>query len=203
MKENRRRFLHKLSLGTAGVTTAFPLFANWFQPKTDRPGESHVGKFVTGESGFNMCGYAAPKLNTVRIGIIGLGMRGPDAVKRMSFIEGVEIKALCDKIPDRVQSAQKILVTAGLPKAAEYSGDEGWKALVERPDIDLVYTCTPWRLHTPIALYAMNHGKHAATEVPSAVTMDECWQLVETSEKTKKHCVMLENCCYDFSNCLH
>ncbi len=198
MKENRRRFLHKLSLGTAGVTTAFPLFANWFQPKTDRPGESHVGKFVTGESGFNMCGYAAPKLNTVRIGIIGLGMRGPDAVKRMSFIEGVEIKALCDKIPDRVQSAQKILVTAGLPKAAEYSGDEGWKALVERPDIDLVYTCTPWRLHTPIALYAMNHGKHAATEVPSAVTMDECWQLVETSEKTKKHCVMLENCCYDF-----
>ena len=101
-------------------------------------------------------------------------------------------------MPDRVKSAQKILIDAGLPEAAEYSGTEGWKTLAERPDIDLVYTCTPWRLHTPIAVYAMNHGKHAATEVPSAVTVDECWQLVETSEKTKKHCVMLENCCYDF-----
>ena len=145
-----------------------------------------------------MCGYAAPKISTVRIGIIGLGMRGPDAVKRMSFIEGVQIVALCDKFPDRVVSAQQILVTAGLPKAAEYSGEEGWKALVERPDIDLVYTCTPWRLHTPIALYAMKNGKHAATEVPTCVTMEECWAIVEMSEKTRKHCVMLENCCYDF-----
>jgi predicted dehydrogenase len=97
-----------------------------------------------------------------------------------------------------VNSAQQILVSAGLPKAAEYSGEEGWKALITRPDIDLVYTCTPWRLHTPIALYAMNNGKHVATEVPTCVTIEECWNIVETSEKTRKHCVMLENCCYDF-----
>ncbi len=146
-----------------------------------------------------MSGYAAPKLDKVRIGIIGLGMRGPGAVERMSFIENVEIVALCDQYGDRVAKCQKILTNKGLPKAAEYFGSkEKWKDLCNRPDIDLVYTCTPWSLHTPIAVYAMEHGKHAATEVPAAKTLEECWQLVETSEKTKQHCMMLENCCYDF-----
>jgi predicted dehydrogenase len=70
--------------------------------------------------------------------------------------------------------------------------------MCESKDFDLIYICTPWHLHTPMALYAMLQGKHAATEVPAALTIDECWQLVETSEKTKKHCMMLENCCYDF-----
>lgn len=197
MKENRRRFLRKLSLGSAAAA-GLPFVTNAIPRETSQNSHEPPASWNGRPSNFNMCGYAAPSMNTVRIGIIGLGMRGPDAVKRMSFIEGVEIKALCDKIPDRVTAAQKILEGAGLPKAAEYSGADGWKALIERNDIDLVYTCTPWRLHTPIAIYAMNNGKHAATEVPSAVTLDECWQLVETSEKTKKHCVMLENCCYDF-----
>ncbi len=198
MKENRRRFLRNLSLGAAGATAGLPLLANWQQTESVPASDALPKNWKRSPGGFNMCGYAAPKINTVRIGIIGLGMRGPDAVKRMSFIEGVQIVALCDKFPDRVKSAQEILVTAGLPRAAEYSGEEGWKALIERADIDLVYTCTPWRLHTPIALYAMKNGKHAATEVPTCVTMEECWAIVEMSEKTRKHCVMLENCCYDF-----
>lgn len=198
MKENRRRFLRNLSLGTVGARAGFPLLANWPESGKGQTQDLQVMESKTGRSDFNMCGYAAPKLNIVRIGIIGLGMRGPDAIKRMSFIEGVQIVAICDKYPDRVSSSQQILVGSGLPTAAEYSGEEGWKALVEREDIDLVYTCTPWRLHTPIALYAMKNGKHAATEVPTAVTLDDCWAIVETSEKTRKHCVMLENCCYDF-----
>jgi Glycosyl hydrolase 109, C-terminal domain/Oxidoreductase family, NAD-binding Rossmann fold len=198
MKENRRRFLRNISLGAAGATAGLPLFANKITEGDGLNGSVNPKISRRLPNDFNMCGYAAPKINTVRIGIIGLGMRGPDAVKRMSFIDGVQIVALCDKFPDRVVSAQQILVTAGLPKAAEYSGEEGWKALAERPDIDLVYTCTPWRLHTPIALYAMKNGKHAATEVPTCVTMEECWAIVEMSEKTRKHCVMLENCCYDF-----
>lgn len=198
MKENRRRFLRNLSLGTAGAAAGLPLLANRNRTGPVQPGDGAHMEWKRSAGDFNMCGYAAPKIDTVRIGIIGLGMRGPDAVKRMSFIEGVQIVALCDKLPDRVKSAQQILVTAGLPGAAEYSGEEGWKALIERPDIDLVYTCTPWRLHTPIALYAMKNGKHAATEVPTCVTMEDCWAIVEMSEKTRKHCVMLENCCYDF-----
>ncbi|MFZ9024034.1 MAG: Gfo/Idh/MocA family protein, partial [Anaerohalosphaeraceae bacterium] len=68
----------------------------------------------------------------------------------------------------------------------------------QRDDLDLIYIATPWELHTPMAVYAMEHGKHAATEVPAAMTLKECWQLVKTSERTQKHCVMLENCCYDF-----
>src|SRR5436190_17289233 len=125
-------------------------------------------------------------------------MRGSEAVERLSYIDGVEIIALCDKYPDRVAAAQKALERMQRPKAKEYTGNEGWKALCESNYIDLVYTPTPWHLHTPIAVYAMKNGKHAATEVPAAKTLDQCWELVETSEKTRKHCMMLENCCYDF-----
>jgi hypothetical protein len=145
-----------------------------------------------------MSGYTAPKLNTVRVGIVGLGMRGPGAVDRLSYIEGVDIKALCDLSPEKVEAMQKKLENTN-HKPTPYSGSEdAWKKMVDRDDLDLIYICTPWHLHTPMAVYAMNAGKHVAVEVPAAKTLEECWQLVETSEKTKKHCMMLENCCYDF-----
>ncbi len=196
MSSNRRNFLRNITLGTGALITGSPSFAKVTADENDR---SASQKIKLSTAGFNMCGYAAPKIDKVRIGIIGLGMRGPGAVERMSFIEGVEIKALCDQYPDRVAAAQKILEKKGLPKATEYSGSkDAWKELCNREDIDLVYITTPWSWHTPMAVYAMLHGKHAATEVPAAETIEECWQLVETSEKTKKHCMMLENCCYDF-----
>lgn len=182
---SRRSFLKN----TSGVLAGLPFFMN--EDLLSHPEQGKKPKF-------NMCGYAAPKMDTVRVGIIGLGMRGPGAVERMSFIEGANVVALCDKLPERATKAQKYLLDRGLPKAAEYSGEDGWKALCERDDIDLVYICTPWHLHTPMAVYAMKNNKHVAVEVPAALTLDECWELVETSEKTKKHCMMLENCCYDF-----
>ena len=148
---------------------------------------------------FNMSGYAAPAIPVIRVGIIGLGDRGSGAVERLSYIEGVEIKALCDKREVAVKESQKYLKRIGRSAAQEFFGSEdGWKKLVESPDLDLIYTCTPWVLHTPISVYSMEHGKHIACEVPIARTIDEAWQLVETSERTKKHCMMLENCCYDF-----
>lgn len=147
----------------------------------------------------DVIGLTAPKMDTVRVGFIGLGMRGPGAVQRFTYLDGVKIVALCDIHPERVKSTQKILTAKGLPEAAEYAGSEdAWKQLCERDDIDLVYICTDWNTHTPMALYAMEHGKHVACEVPIATTVDECWQLVNMSEKTRKHCMMLENCCYDF-----
>ena len=149
--------------------------------------------------GFNMSGYRAPKIETVRIGFVGLGMRGPGAVQRMMHIEGVEIAAICDKRKSCTDNVEKMIAERGFPKPAVYTGsDDAWKAMCDRDDLDLIYIATPWELHTPMAVYAMKHGKHAAIEVPAATTMEECWQLVETSEKTKKHCVILENCCYDF-----
>ena len=137
-------------------------------------------------------------VDTVRIAFIGLGMRGEGAVYRYTFLEGVKVVALCDVVPEKVKNAQKILTDKGLPPAAEYTGEEDWKTVCEREDVDLIYVCTQWDLHTPIAVYAMEHGKHVALEVPAALTLDECWQLVNTAEKTRRHCIQLENCNYDF-----
>jgi predicted dehydrogenase len=148
---------------------------------------------------FNMCGYAAPKIPVVRIGYVGIGGRGSWAVNRMTNIKNVEIKALCDVRETAVKDNQQTLKKAGWPAAKEYFGnDYSWKKLCEQDDIDLVYIATPWEWHVPVAVYAMEHGKHVAVEVPGARTLEECWQLVETSERTKKHCMQLENCCYDF-----
>jgi predicted dehydrogenase len=189
MSSNRRQFIRNITLGSGALATGLTANAEENSSLIWKPQAAQ---------GFNMCGYAAPKMDKVRIGIIGLGMRGPGAVERMSFIEGAEIVALCDKYPDRVEKAQEILVKAGLPKAKAYTGNDGWKALCDAKEVDLIYTCTPWNMHTPIAVRAMKNGKHAATEVPAALTIEECWELVETSEKTRQHCMMLENCCYDF-----
>jgi len=147
----------------------------------------------------DMVAFAAPKLETVRVGFIGLGMRGPGAVERFTHIPGTQIVALCDIRPECVAHCQQILEKAGLPAAAEYTGSEdAWKELCERDDIDLVYIATDWKHHAQMGVYAMEHGKHAAIEVPSAMTLDEIWALINTSERTRKHCMQLENCVYDF-----
>ena len=146
----------------------------------------------------NMCGFAAKPLDRVRVGVVGLGMRGPQAVERLSKMKDVDITALCDIRPGRVSVAQLILEDHGRPAAREFTdGPEDWKNLCQM-DLDLVYIATPWNWHVPMALGAMKNGKHAAVEVPAALDIDGCWELVETSETTKQHCMMLENCCYDF-----
>jgi len=148
---------------------------------------------------FNMCGYAAPKLDTVRVGLIGLGHRGPGSLRNLTRIEGVEIKAICDIRKERLEVGRNIIKEAGLPPASTYGEKEdSWKEMCDRDDIDLIYQVTPWRLHTPVSVYAMEHDKHAVSEMPAALTIEDCWKLVETSERTRKHFMMLENCCYDF-----
>ena len=137
-------------------------------------------------------------IDTVRVGFIGVGMRGSSAVYRYTFIEGVEIAAICDIEEDNIRRSQHTLASRGLPSAAEYAGPDSWKELCRRDDIDLIYICTPWDTHTPMAVYAMEQGKHVAIEVPAAMSIAECWQLVDTAEKTRRHCMMLENCVYDY-----
>ncbi len=147
----------------------------------------------------SMLAYAAPAMESVRIGFIGLGMRGPGAVYRMCNIEGTEVVALCDIEQDRVEKTAEILRKQGRPEAAMYYGSEdAWKQLCERDDIDLVYIATDWKTHALMAKYAMEQGKHVAIEVPAAMNMAEIWDLIETSERTRKHCIQLENCVYDF-----
>lgn len=146
----------------------------------------------------SMLAFAAEPIPVVRVGFIGLGMRGPGAVNRFTHIEGVEIKGLCDLEQKNVDKCQAMLERAGMPKAEGYVGPEAYKQLCEREDIDLIYIATDWLNHVPLAVYAMEHGKHVAIEVPAATSVAECWQLVDTSERTRRHCMMLENCVYDF-----
>ena len=166
---------------------------------TDNTGIIEVEVPVRPAGQEHVLGLTTEPLDTVRVGFVGLGMRGPGAVYRFTHIPGVKIVALCDVEADRVAAAQNILTDAGLPEAAAYSGStEAYKEMCEREDIDLVYIVTDWVHHAPVALYAMEHGKHAAIEVPAAMTLDEIWQLINTSERTRKHCMQLENCVYDF-----
>lgn len=147
----------------------------------------------------DVLGLITPKLDTVRVGFIGLGMRGPGAVERFTHIPGTKIVALCDLYEERVEKTQAILDRAGLPRAAAYSGsEEAWKELVQRDDIDLVYIATDWKRHADMMVYAMEQGKHVACEVPAAMTLDEIWTVVNTAEKTQKHAMQLENCVYDY-----
>jgi predicted dehydrogenase len=144
-----------------------------------------------------MHGVAFEKHDKIRFGLIGAGGRGRYQLHEMLACEGVEVKAVADLLPEHAQLAGAQITEAGQPPARLFDGADAWQRLLEQ-DLDLVYIATPWDLHVPFAVAAMQAGKHAGVEVPAAVTLDECWQMVETSEATRKHCVLLENCCYDY-----
>ena len=165
---------------------------------SERPSMIHSAQPPRPAGQTDVIGLTCAPMDTVRIAVIGLGMRGEEAVRRLTYLEGIKIVALCDVRPEFVERSLDFLRLKGFDEAVGYSGQEDWKRVCERPDVDLVYVCTHWDLHTPIAVYAMEQGKHVATEVPAALTLDECWMLVNTAEKTRRHCMMLENCCYDF-----
>ncbi len=136
----------------------------------------------------------------VRMGIIGVGGRGQGLLNDLLAIEGVEMRAICDLVPDRLKEAQARIQKAGQPAAAEYGRtDTDYKRLCARDDLDLIYIATPWKWHVPMALDGMNAGKHVASEVPVATTVADCWKLIDVSEKTRKHCIILENCCYGYN----
>jgi predicted dehydrogenase len=142
-------------------------------------------------------GLKHPPLDTVRIGMIGMGGRGSSLLGNLLDLDRVEIKAVCDIVPNRVRQTQQRVVSQAKPEPAGYAKDEtDFENLCRRDDLDLVYIATPWNWHVPMAVSAMKQGKHAAIEVPAAMTIEECWQLVDTAEQTRRHCFMLENCCY-------
>ena len=133
----------------------------------------------------------------VRIGFVGLGVRAKRAVHRMMHIDGCEVVALCDFVEENINDANGIIAKSGHAAPVTFTGEDGWKKLCELPNVDLVYICTDWASHADIAVYAMQNGKHVATEVPAATTIADCWRLVDTAEAMQRHCIMLENCCYD------
>jgi predicted dehydrogenase len=142
--------------------------------------------------------FTAPPLERVRMGFVGIGGMGSVHLDNYLQLEGVEVKAVCDIVPEKVTRAKQKVVEKGQPEPGGYDrGPRDFERMCAEQELDLVLTATPWEWHVPVCLAALRTGKHAATEVPAAVTLDECWQLVEAAERYRKHCVMLENCCYD------
>jgi hypothetical protein len=142
--------------------------------------------------------FKVASIPTVRVGFVGVGGMGSAHVQNYLNIDDVQIKAICDIVPEKVARAQKWVVAAGQPEPKGYArGPRDFERMCETEELDLVMTATPWEWHVPVCLAAMKNGKHAATEVPAAMSLDDCWALVETAEKYGKHCQMMENCCYD------
>lgn len=168
----------------------------WMGIATAAAGCMGRGMKLTGGCGAPMQDYADKPMDVVRIGIVGLGHRGLAAASRIAVIPGAEIVALCDVVPERVAEAQKWRTDNGHRKAHEYTGFDGFPRMCDADDIDVIYNVTCWEVHNYINCMAMEHGKHVMTEIPGALTIEECWQQVETSERTKRHCYTLENVCY-------
>jgi hypothetical protein len=153
--------------------------------------------------GRSVAGMKFEPRETVRLGIIGVGGRGNSLMDNFSAIPQVQVTALCDVVQEKTEKAQAKLEKAGKkPPALYHAGDHAYEDLLKRDDIDLVVIATPWIWHVPMAVAAMKAGKHAAVEVPAARTIEDCWQLVNTSESTQRHCVQLENCCYGYNEML-
>jgi hypothetical protein len=187
-KVNRREFL-KIG-ATAGLGAALGKSTLALGKSTALP--------AGGKAGDTLIEFKVPPIDPVRIGFVGVGGMGSAHVRNFLNIEGLEIRAVCDIVEDKVSRIQSWCEEAGRPRPEGYfRGDHDFLRLCERDDLDLVFTATPWEWHVPVCLAAMKAGKHAATEVPAAYTMDDCWALVETAEKTRRHCIMMENCCYD------
>lgn len=145
----------------------------------------------------NVLNLTCPAIPVVRIGFVGLGNRGILALERYMHLEGIEVKALCDLRKENIERAEHILREFGRPEAENYSEEGMWRKMCECKEIDLIYICTDWLTHTDIAVYALQQGRHVALEVPAAMSVADCWRLVDTAEETRRHCMMLENCCYD------
>lgn len=180
---NRRDFIRNVAATGIGLAIGEDILANSGPERQTRLKPA----FRTGQP-----------LEKVRIGYVGVGLMGTSHVENLLKIKGAEIVAVCDIIEAKVRRAQDMVEKAGFRRPEGYSRNEfDWQRLCDRNDIDLVYNATPWQWHVPISLAAMKSGKHAATEVPAAISLDECWELVETSEGTGMHCIMMENCNYD------
>jgi hypothetical protein len=179
---NRREFL---KTGAAAVVGAAAVAAS------NREANAAEQTAYSGE-------FKAPPIDLVRIGYVGVGLQGGSHVQNLIRIPGCRITAVCDIRAERTDWATKQITGAGHPAPAVYNkGPRDFERLCETEDLDLVYTATPWEWHVPVLLSAMKNGKHAATEVPAAMSIDDCWAMVETAEKLRKHCVLMENCNYD------
>ncbi|HUU26730.1 MAG TPA: Gfo/Idh/MocA family oxidoreductase [archaeon] len=137
----------------------------------------------------------------VRVGFVGVGSQGTNLLSTSLAMGDIDIPAVCDIDTEHLERAQRLVERSGQPTPEGYSnGPEDYKRMSTRDDLDAIITATPWELHVPVLVDAMNNGKYACTEVPTAYTIESCWDLVNTSERTGMPCMMLENHCYQKNN---
>lgn len=179
-----RRVFMGTAIGGAGLVFANEIFS----PKVLNAAEKNGAQ--------TMIGVPFEAKEHVRLGIIGVGGRGTSLLGELLAVENVVVKAICDLVPTKVEHAQKMVTDAKQAKPAGFGKSDWDFKNLNQLDLDIVYVATPWNWHVPMAVDAMKSGKHVAVEVPAATTIEECWDLVNTSESTRKHCVILENCCY-------
>lgn len=179
----RRNFLK--SIGGVGAAMAATTALVQAQGSPSRPsGAKYMGDF------------AAPKLEKVKVAIIGVGARGSGHAAQLASIEGVDFVGICDLREDLVKKSEARVSKEG-HKPKLYSGDENaWKKMLAEVKPDAVFIATPWNVHAVMCIESMKAGAHAFCEVPIAVTIEEMWDIVNTSESTGRHCMMMENVNY-------
>jgi predicted dehydrogenase len=179
---SRRGFLRTLSgIGIAAATL---------------PGMLRAAVPARAASARYMGDFAAPKLDKVKVAVIGVGARGSGHCAQLSVLEGVEVVAVCDVVEDRAKrSADQARQHGHTPKV--YSGnDDAWRQMLSECTPDAVFIATPWEFHAPMSIGAMRAGAHAFSEVPIATTLEDMWTIIDTSETTGRHCMMMENVNY-------
>lgn len=200
---SRRDLLKSAAVASAGIVLgANATGADAAEVAADGATVGRVTGLTTNAA--SMAGVPFEPRETVRIAIVGTGLRGRSVLGEWMGVPNVRITALCDTVPEKVELAVQQMRKAGhdYEPARFTNGPEAYRDLVRRDDIDLVYTATPWEFHVPVVLAAMESGKHAATEVPAAYTLEDCSKLVATSERTRRHCLMMENCNYGYNELL-
>jgi hypothetical protein len=200
MRPTRRDVLKSVTMAGAGLAVARPGQATG-QATESAAARQEAPQRKAGQT--SMMGVRFEGRPTVRLGLIGVGARGGGMLNNWLAIDGVEITAVCDVVPEKAQEASSRIEKKGFKAPALYTnGERDFERMCTRDDLDVVYIATPWDWHVPMAVAAMKNGIHAAAEVPAAETLEECWTLVDTSEQTRRHCIMLENCCYGRSELL-
>ena len=191
---SRRSFVKRTAIGGAGLLIATDLLGCDLNAGIPESAKTKTNAKTTTNS--TMIGVPFEARERVRLGIIGVGGRGSSLLQDLLAVENVEVKAICDLVPEKVAKAQKAVTGAGQPEPKGFTAGERDFEHLNKLDLDIVYIATPWNWHVPMAIDAMKNGKHAAVEVPACTTLQECWDVVDTSEATRRHCIILENCCY-------
>lgn len=188
MSETNRRSFLKTTMAASAASVVAANAANASTQASRPTNQTYMGDFI------------APKLKTIKVAFIGCGARGGTHYHHLSSFEGTDVVAICDLYKDRCENAKRRVLANGKGRHTNvklyHGGKHDYKKMLKETKPDLVYISTPWEWHAPMAIDAMEAGAHAAVEVPLCVSIKECWEIVNTSERTQKHCMMLENCNY-------